>query len=241
MLHGEGLSLYDYNQDNLCVIESREQLTFTFKSKNERMDPYIMAFITPGKCTINSTSCRYELWTSKMTDTIPFNHLIQSKTPYLINKKRRISDAIKPLNDASSSSSLKKGKSIIEDLFTLTSPINGIDEVEVLVQQYNLKNRLNQYGSMLDLIEHDNTISKIKTVKKDDDHQEASLPVFYLNDHLLHLKLTKSSHEDEVKPTLFYTDQPLTFVNIDYDQNDIHFTPIYYNHNDIKIISSLVY
>jgi hypothetical protein len=296
-----GIDLRAYNQDHLCIIESREKLHFKFNKRvNDEgtFNPYYMAVITPGKCTINALSCHYELWTSNMTNAIPFNHLLNTKIPYLSVKKRRRSSggssnqsvsaaAFAVLSSSSSSSSDLTASWVTKKRLTTAavdnatvqdekereaaaditySLFNGPSELENMLNRIGL-GQLNQHGSILDFYKQEQLISEIKTVHYvaeeeeedgsdnsamsyssiDECHLEekiyspSSPPVFYLNDHLLQVKCTQSS-EDTSSPlrhTLYYSDSPLTHIEVDYENGIISFDPIYYN--DCASLSTVVY
>jgi hypothetical protein len=263
--HREGLDLSQFNEKNLCIIEARERIHFKFDVQ-ENEEPFFMALITPGTCTINSNSCRYELWTSNMNNSIPFNHLIDTKTPYLsVERKRRRSSVGSSNPEITSASftklvSMSKKKTVSVETKPkeeIQQTLFSVMELENMLNELNL-GRLNQYGSIFDYFKEEKIISHIKSVKheihtfydhhpQDEEEEEVNNngilpPLFYFNDSILLLKRTCSTDDNEqsllAKHTLYYGDKPLTNIDINIKDGIIAFSPIYYNDRvPIELIS----
>jgi hypothetical protein len=100
--------------------------------------------------------------------------------------------------------------------------------------------RLNQYGSIFDFIRKDNDIANIKSVKSDE-----TLPVFYLDDHVMHVKMTvgKDDETSSPRPALYdHRDRLLSFIDVDQETNSISFNPSYYHdQHSTRVVSVLSY
>jgi hypothetical protein len=256
--------------NNLCIIECREDLQFSFKTVKKK-EPFMMAIITPGKCTINSTSCHYELWASSAShNVIPLFHLLNTKTSYLSTKKL--------LNDSTTTTTVERKRRLSNDTVTLQVPTNSSvkkkknnddddddDDDDIgsgggtLTASFILNNvmdvhglkalidefKIDEYGSIFQLDEKDKRVRMIQSIKENVD----GLPVFYLNDRLLHLHITENEGHlvtptnEEImeiekgnvplykRQTLYYNSKPLTHIEINEEEGVIYFDPVYYQNS----------
>ena len=284
VLSQTGLDIGQLSGNTLCIIETRENLHFKFDAKEKKGEyPFMIAIITPSKVTINVKSCSYELWTNSMTNSIPFNHLVNTITPYLSQKKRRRSSAgtTTPIHHHNTPNISIIDEEKEEYMYQCSStnttvyPMLSPKEVEYVFSPTTVLTNeeltsfidrigINQYGSIFDFFKLEEQVSQIKSINdcnedyddsNNDEEEEKeeyhnvndtmdnnSLPLFYLNDKLLYVKLTKAknvNNPSSFKKTLYLNDNPLAHVHVDNSDKIISFDPVYFNNHDV--VSLIVY